>query len=252
MNPIYGPVPSWRLGPSLGVDPISCKEKTCSFCCIYCQLGKTIHKTDKRQIFVNEKIIKEELKRIKNRIKADIVTLSGTGEPTLAKNLGKIIDIIRKEISLPIAILTNSSLIYRKDVQKDLKKLDFVIAKLDCSNAGLLRKINKPYKIKFERIINGVKSFKKQYKGKLALQMMFIDENKDYAKQMSALAKFLKPDEIQINTPLRPCPVKPLKKRELDKIKEIFKGFKVISVYDAVRPNVKIWDKEATLIRRPE
>jgi wyosine [tRNA(Phe)-imidazoG37] synthetase (radical SAM superfamily) len=82
--------------------------------------------------------------------------------------------------------------------------------------------------------------------------MMFIDENKDYAKQMSALAKFLKPDEIQINTPLRPCPVKPLKKRELDKIKEIFKGFKVISVYDAVRPNVKIWDKEATLIRRPE
>jgi len=254
MKPIYGPVPSWRLGRSLGIDPISREEKTCSFDCLYCQLGKTINKTNKRQIFVDEEIIKKELKKIKNiEAKADIITISGTGEPTLAKNLGKIIDIIRKETKLPIAILTNSSLIYRKYVQKDLKKLDVVVAKVDAPNESLFRKINRSCKnITFKKIINGIKSFRKNYKGKLALQMMFINENKKYASQMAELAKKLNPDEIQINTPLRPCPKKPLSKKEIAQIKEKFIGLNVVSVYDTKRPRVKILSMHETLMRRPK
>lgn len=254
MKPIYGPVPSWRLGRSLGIDPISKREKTCSFECIYCQLGKTIHKTNKRQKFIDEKIIKKELKKIKKiKTKADILTISGTGEPTLAKNLGKIIDMIRKKTKLPIAILTNSSLIYRKDVQKDLKKLEIVVVKLDAPNESLFKRINRPHKeITFKKVIDSIKSFRKQFNGKLALQIMFIKENKKYAAQMAELAKKLKADQVQINTPLRPCPIKPLNKKEIAQIKEKFKDLNAFSIYDAKRPKVKIISMHETLMRRPK
>jgi len=251
MKPIYGPVPSWRLGRSLGVDPISRKDNVCTFDCVYCQLGRTISKTNKRNLFVDEKVIESELKKMKI-LRADIVTLSGTGEPTLAKNLGRIIDVIKKHISLPIAVLTNSSLINRKDVQNDLRKTDIVVAKLDAPNEDLFKKINRAYgNITFRKIINGIKSLRKQFNGKLALQMMFIDENKKYASEMAALAKELNVDEVQTNTPLRPCPVKPLSKKEINRIKEKFKGLNVVSVYDAKRPKVKVLSMHNTLIRRP-
>jgi len=253
MKPIYGPVPSWRLGRSLGIDPISREENTCTFDCAYCQLGKTIHKTNKRQIFVDEEIIKKELKKVKNKAKADIITLSGTGEPTLAKNLGKIVDTIKENTNLPIAILTNSSLLYRKDVKKDLKKSDIVIAKLDAPNETLFKEINRPHKtVTFKKIINGIRSFRKQFNGKLSLQMMFTNKNRKYAPQMAKLAKELKADEVQINTPLRPCPVKPLNKKEINKIKEKFKDLNIVSVYDAKKPKVKIISMYETLIRRPK
>jgi len=254
MKLTYGPVPSWRLERSFGVDAISTLENTCSFDCVYCQLGKTRHKTDKRKKFVDEKNIEKELKQIKNLEKiADIITLSGTGEPTLAKNLGKVIDIIRKNTNLPIAILTNSSLIHRKDVQKDLKKVDIVVAKLDAPNEVLFEKINGPYKgITFQKVINGIKSFRKKYNGKLALQMMFIKENKGYAPKMADLARKLKVNEVQINTPLRPCTVKPLNKREINKIMKEFKGLNVVSVYDKKKPIVNIINLKETLKRRPK
>ena len=252
MKPIYGPVPSWRLGRSLGIDPISREDKICSFDCVYCQLGKTINKTNKRQIFVDEKIIKKELKKI-SVLEADIITLSGTGEPTLANNLGRIIDVIKNNTPLPIAILTNSSLIYRKDVQKDLKKVDIVVAKLDATDHKSFKKINKPLEgITYKKIIDGIKSFRNQFKGKLALQMMFIEENKDQAVKMARLAKELNADEVQINTPLRPCNVKPLSKKELDRIKDEFKALNVVSVYDAKKPRVDVININETLIRRPK
>ena len=251
MKPIYGPVPSWRLGRSLGIDSVCAFNKICSFECIYCQLGKTITKTDKKKVFIDEKIVEKELKKVK--AKADIITLSGTGEPTLAKNLGEIIDAIRKNSKLPIAILTNSSLIYRKEVQKDLMKLDVVVAKLDAPNETLFKKINGPCKgITFKKVVDGIKSFRKQFKGKLALQMMFMDENKDYAAEMAKLARELKADEVQINTPLRPCAVAPLDKKEMDKIKKRFKGLNVVSVYDAEKPKVEVISMHETLIRRPK
>ncbi|MBW2984001.1 radical SAM protein [Candidatus Woesearchaeota archaeon] len=251
MKSVYGPVPSWRLGISLGIDGVCRSRKTCSFDCSYCQLGKTLNKTAKRTALVSEKKVKRELKKEIKKAKADVVTISGTGEPTLNKNLGKIIDSIREVTDLPIAILTNSSLIYRKDVQKDLKKLDIVVAKLDAPNEKLFRKINKPAKgITFKKVLKGLKEFRKGFKGKLALQMMFIGKNKNYAAELAKLAREIKPDEVQINTPLRPCAEKPLSRKELKKIKSKFKGLNVVSVYEAKRPKVKILSIHDTMIRR--
>jgi wyosine [tRNA(Phe)-imidazoG37] synthetase (radical SAM superfamily) len=251
---IYGPVPSWRLGRSLGIDPISRREKTCSFDCVYCQLGQTINKIRKREVFVDEKIIEKELKEIQDLDKkADVITLSGTGEPTLAKNLGRIINIIRENADLPIAILTNSSLIQRRDVQNDLKKLDIVVAKLDAVNEALFSKIDRPCKgVTFKHVVDGISSFRTQFSGKLALQIMFIKENMGQARKMARLAKRLEVDEVQLNTPLRQCAVKPLGKKEIELIKVKFKGLNVVSVWEAKKPRVEVIDKNQTLMRRPK
>jgi len=253
MKTVYGPVPSWRLGRSLGIDPICRIKKTCSFDCMYCQLGRTINKTNKRQIFVNEYVIENQLKKVMNKVKIDTVTISGTGEPTLAKNLGKVIDNIKKITNLPTAILTNSSLIYKKDVQNELKKFDIVIAKLDAPDEILFKEINRPFRgISFDKVFNGIKKFRKQFNGKLALQIMFINKNKGYAYELAKLSKELKPDEIQVNTPLRPSLVKPLNKKEIDKIKENFKGLNAISVYEIKKPRVKVINIHELLVRRPK
>ncbi|UCD55601.1 MAG: radical SAM protein [Candidatus Omnitrophota bacterium] len=233
---IYGPVSSWRLGRSLGIDVICRgKDRVCSFDCIYCQAGKTRILSDRRKVFAPTREIIEEIKTLPP-LKFDYITFSGAGEPTLAKNLGEIIKEIRKIRKAKIAVLTNSSIIDRKDVQRDLRLADFVIAKLDAHNHSLFTKINKPVKkIKFDNIVKGLKEFKSRYKGKFALQIMFVKENKRYAREIAHLACGIKPDEIQINTPLRPCEVTPLPKKELDKIEGFFKGITYVSVYKTGR-----------------
>jgi len=230
---IYGPVSSWRLGRSLGIDPVCRgKGKICSFDCIYCQAGKTRTLTDKRKTFVPTRKIIEEIKSLPE-LKLDYITFSGAGESTLAKNLGEIIKEIRKVRKTKIAVITNSSIIYKKDVQKDLLLADFVIAKLDAHNHSLFRKIGNPVKtIKFDKVIRGLREFRSRYKGKFALQIMFVKENKHYAREIAHLARGIKPDEIQINTPLRPCRVRPLPKKELARMERFFKGTtRYVNVY---------------------
>ena len=116
---IYGPVPSWRLGRSLGIDLLSTKGKTCSFDCIYCQLGKTVHSLTERRQFVSLDELAAELEGVKD-IPADYATFSGVGEPTLASNLGEAIELARSVLRLPVAVLTNSSLMTREDVCNEL------------------------------------------------------------------------------------------------------------------------------------
>ena len=133
MKTVYGPVPSWRLGRSFGIDVIA-RGKTCSFDCIYCQLDQTKYKTCKLQEFINVKRLEKDLSKVIEKVEADYITFSGMGEPTLASNLGQAIDLIRGFTDIPIAILTNSSVFYRKEVRKNLYKLDFIVAKLDAPN----------------------------------------------------------------------------------------------------------------------
>jgi len=252
MKTVYGPVPSWRLGRSLGIDLI-CKEKTCSFDCVYCQLGGTINKTTKRGLFVATKRIEEDLEAIIDNVEADVITFSGLGEPTLAKNLGEVVDVIRNLSRLPIAVLTNSSLMHLEEVRKQLAKVDIVVAKLDAPNDKIFRAVNRPAaRIPFDRIISGIKSFRADFSKKLALQMMFVRENKDYAAAMAELAGGLEPDEVQIDTPLRSCASKPLSASELQKIEKNFKKFDTISVYKKRKPEVRILDIPETRKRRPE
>ncbi|GAG26027.1 unnamed protein product, partial [marine sediment metagenome] len=177
---IYGPVPSWRLGSSLGIDPLSEKVKICNFDCIYCQIGKTKIFAKERRVFVPTAKIIKEIKPLP-AIRIDYITFSGSGEPTLAKNLGRMIKAIKKIRKEKIAVLTNSSLMHRKDVQKDLLLADFVVAKLDAHLQDIFVRINQPMKtIGLEKIINGIKKFKGRFRGKLALQIMFVKKNKKY------------------------------------------------------------------------
>jgi len=251
---IYGPVPSWRLGRSLGVDLVSTKGKTCSFDCIYCQLGRTIHPLGERREFVSLGQLAEELESVKD-ISADYVTFSGMAEPTLASNLGQAIQLARAILNLPVAVLTNSSLMSREDVRQELAQADMVVAKLDASNEELFRLINRPFRgFSLNQILEGIKSFRQEYEGKLALQMMFVQANRGCAPEMARLALELSPDEVQINTPLRPCAVDPLIPEEMAPIQHEFSrlGEKVIMVYDAPKPMVTPINLEETLRRRPQ
>ena len=253
MKPVYGPVPSWRLGRSLGIDPV-CEVKICSFDCVYCQLGKTTKKIIQRKVFVNVAEIEEELRKIPDKSKRfDVVTLSGTGEPELAKNLGEIIKVARKVTKLPVAILTNSSLMYDKNVRNDLRNADIVVAKLDASNCKLFKKINNPHPdIDFDSMLEGMINFRHEFDGKYALQMMFIKQNKLYAKQMREIAGEIRPDEVQIDTPFRPCKVPKLNPGELKEVTETFKGMNIVSYYESKKPKIKPMDESETLKRRPE
>jgi wyosine [tRNA(Phe)-imidazoG37] synthetase (radical SAM superfamily) len=253
MSIVYGPVSSWRLGRSLGIDLISTKGKACSFDCVYCQLGKTVYPLDERKQFVNLSKLAVDLERVK-RIPADYATFSGVGEPTLASNLGEAIELVKSVLRLPVAVLTNSSLITREDVRHEISLADVVVAKLDAPNEKLFYQINRPIvKYTFDEIIQGIKLFRVEYHKKLAIQMMFIKENQSYASEMARIAKQLSPDEVQINTPLRPCAVQPLTPEDISAIQWEFSGVKrLVTVYEASRPKIVPLNLKETLRRRPE
>lgn len=252
---IYGPVASWRLGVSLGVDLVSQKNKACSFDCVYCQLGKTEIFTGKRKVFVPVKEIIKEINSL-SCLKLDYITFSGAGEPALAKNLGQAIRAVKKIKKAKIAVITNASLLAYKGVRRDLAAADFVLVKLDAPSEAVLRRINRPLaEIKFAALLKGIKNFRAGFKGKLALQIMFVKENKGCFRELAVLVKRLHPDEVQLNTPLRPSASRPLSKKELKKIKDYFLSecgdkIKITGAYDVVRKNVTPLNKCDTSRRR--
>ncbi|HOV89109.1 MAG TPA: radical SAM protein [Syntrophorhabdaceae bacterium] len=248
---IYGPVPSWRVGSSLGIDLLSQADKICSFDCIYCQLGKTDIHTKERKIFIPEEYVIKEIEMLPNDIDIDYITLSGRGEPTLAMNLGEVIKAIKKIRSEKVAVITNSTLIDDSHVQEELSYADFIIAKIDAGSEDLFHRINKPVKgIDFAHIVDGLKEFKKGFLGKLAIQIMFIKENVPYVDDLADMARAIDPHEIQINTPLRPCGVKPLDPDEISSLKEHFKGLNTITVYESEKKQIKPISHKDTLKRR--
>lgn len=252
MSVIYGPVPSWRLGRSLGVDPVSSRGKTCSFDCIYCQLGRTKHPLTKRQNFIRAEQLVEELKGAEG-LPLDYITFSGVAEPTLAANLAPLVRAVREQSAYPIAILTNSSLMVREDVRQDLALFDLVAAKVDAPNEALFQAINRPFvPYSLEEIVEGIRLFREEFMGRLALQMMFVKANKGYASEMAEIARKIRPDEVQLNTPLRPSPIRPLNPEEMKVIEEAFEGLKVLNVYRAQSPEVIPLEESETRRRRPK
>jgi wyosine [tRNA(Phe)-imidazoG37] synthetase (radical SAM superfamily) len=250
---LYGPVPSWRLGRSLGVDLLPADVKTCSFDCIYCQLGRTGRRLAVRAEFVAPSALARELEAARD-VAADYVTFSGMGEPTLASNLGEALRLARDALGLPTAVLTNSSLMAREDVRRDLAYADVVVAKLDAPDERLFQRINRPLvRLSLAEVVEAIGLFRAAYRGKLALQIMFIEANRRAARKLAAIASRLSPDEVQINTPLRPCPIAPLSAGEIAAIREEFRMLpNVVTVHDAVRPEVSPLDLAATRRRRPE
>ena len=253
MKMVYGPVSSWRLGRSLGVDLICSKKRICSYDCIYCQLGKPFEKRIHREKFISIKKFRSELLSALQKTSPDVITFSGTGEPTLAENIDHAVEIIRDISKTPIAILTNSSLMNREEVRNSLSKLDIVVAKIDTHNEDTFQRINKPANnINLKETIEGIKKFKQIFSGKLSIQIMFILENYRYAGHIARIIKELNPDEIQLNTPLRPCPVQPLIEKQISHIEEIFRdnGLSTISIYKSEKPKTSPLDKMELIKRR--
>lgn len=253
MKTTYGPVSSWRLGKSLGIDLICSEKKICSFDCIYCQLGRGLYKTTRRVNFISLSDMEKDLIESLEVADPDVITFSGTGEPTLAKNMDLAIGIIKEITDIPLAILTNSTLMKNKDIQKSLLKLDIVVAKLDASNEKLFQEINRPaHGINLKGTVNGIKDFKKKYSGKLDIQIMFIENNMNFKEEIADIVAEIEPHKIQINTPLRPCAVKPLAKEQLVEIEIIFKekGLRTTSVYTSIKPKTSPIDKIEIFKRR--
>ncbi len=207
---IYGPVHSWRFGESLGIDPIF-QTSICSFNCIYCQLGEIQKVTAEKKIYVTTNQFQHDLAEFKtnNQKKIDVITFSGSGEPTLATNLGEMVDILKKNFpTTPVQVLTNSTLLQDKDIQQNLMKMDRVIAKLDASDNETLRLINRPAPgITVESIFQGIMDFKKIYSGELDIQIMFMHINHHKLDKLCEMLKAIQPHTVQLNTPKRPYPL---------------------------------------------
>jgi len=245
---LYGPVYSWRLGRSLGVDPLSATEKICNMNCVYCQLGKTAHMTGERRAYVPAQDIVEEISRIPLQF-VDYITFSGRGEPTLAKNLGAMIRGVKAIRHEKVAVITNSSLMPLPEVRADLMLADFVLAKLDAGSQASFDRVDKSQRLDFAQMVQGVMDFRRAFKGKLALQVMLIDQNIDSVDQIARLARSLGPDEVQLNTPLRPGGAQPLERSRVEWARRFFEDMPVVTVYDAPPREYTPMDGPATASR---
>ncbi len=228
MNYIFGPVPSRRLGFSLGVDPIP--SKTCSLDCIYCQLGKTTCKTVERKEYVaSHKILGELKKVLASSRRIDYITLSGSGEPTLNLGIGEIIRKIKEMTDIPVAVLTNGTLLTDGVLREELKSSDLVIPSLDGGTQKTFNKINRPHpSLKVDRIIEGMMDFRKMYERKIWLEIMLLQGVNDNEEELGSLRSAIRkinPDRIQLNTPVRPPQdewVKVVSSSRLSEIREFF------------------------------
>jgi wyosine [tRNA(Phe)-imidazoG37] synthetase (radical SAM superfamily) len=209
---VYGPVDSWRYGRSLGIDPIG-MISSCSFNCVYCQLGEIEKLSSDRSLFVSTAEIITDL-QVFTPWNVDLITLSGSGEPTLALNLGEIISQIKQLTKKPVLVLTNGSLLNQITVRKELALADLVSVKLDGISPEKLQRINRPVAdLNWSNIWEGIKQFRFEYQGFFSIQTMVLSVwDQATLEQYFELIKILKPDEIQLNTPGRPKPLK----RQLD------------------------------------
>lgn len=204
--------------------------KTCTLDCIYCQVGRTSYKTVERKEYIApEKVLAEFREVLKSGKKIDYITLSGNGEPTLNLKIGEIIKSIKNISPLPVAVITNGTLLSRDDVRKDLLSADLVMPSLDVAIQETFEKIDRPHpSLKIDKIIEGLVEFRKIYKGKFWLEIMLVKGINDTQIELNALKKAIEkinPDKIQLNTPVRPTYEKDVEVLSADKLKEIKEFF---------------------------
>lgn len=227
---VFGPVPSRRLGFSLGVDIVS--PKHCCFDCIYCQIGRTTNNEIVRKSFFDPfEIVEEIAEQISKTDQIDYITFSGSGEPTLNSDLGTIINEVKKITKIPVAVITNGALLYQEEVRRDLMSADVVLPSLDAVSEDIFRYVNRPHSfLEIDSIIRGLKLFRSEYGGKIWLEIMLIKDVNDDEEELQKFKEVIsdiKVDKIQINTVTRPpteeSPGK-LTKMELERICKFFEG----------------------------
>jgi len=207
---VFGPVPSRRLGQSLGINNIP--PKICTYSCIYCQLGRTNNQKVQREYFYKPKeikqVVKDKIKEARGRGEAiDYLTFVPDGEPTLDINLGKEIEIL-KTLDIKIAVITNSSLLWKKDVQDDLSKADCVSLKIDTVNENNWKKINRPHQsLNIGKVLSGLTEFSQDFRGELITETMLIKNINDDTKELEMISDFIEgltPKKSYISIPTRP------------------------------------------------
>jgi wyosine [tRNA(Phe)-imidazoG37] synthetase (radical SAM superfamily) len=204
---VFGPVPSRRLGRSLGVDLVP--FKTCTYDCIYCQLGRTTVKTRKRISYVPDAVLIEEVRRkLSEKQKIDYITLSGSGEPTLHSHLSPLIRGIKDITDIPVAVLTNGSLLWDEDVRAGIHKADLVIPSLDAGDSACFMRVNRPVTdIDFETMIDGLRRFRRTFRGAFWLEVFLLNRitaTEEHVRKMAEHVRSIGPDKVQLNTVVRP------------------------------------------------
>jgi len=201
---IFGPVPSRRLGRSLGVDLVP--FKTCTYDCIYCQLGRTTRKTTDRKEWIPLKDILRQL-RDKLPTKPDYITLSGSGEPTLYSRIGELIAEIKTLTEVPVAVLTNGSLFRDPEVRSALLEADLVAPSLDAGSETLFRYVNRPHEdISFDKLVEGLLRFRYEYSGRYWLEVFLLGATTpmNEINKLVEITRRINPDRVQLNTVTRP------------------------------------------------
>ncbi len=231
MKHIFGPIKSRRLGSSLGINLTP--YKTCTFDCVYCQLGKTTVKTKEKKEYIPAADILEELKNwfANNSSEAKnlgYITFSGSGEPTLNVKIGQLIAEIKKITAVPVAVLTNASLLYDASVRRQVLTADLIMPSLNAVVPEVFQKLNRPHEeLNLEEIIQGLRDLRKEFRGKIWLEVMLasgINDDIRYIKKLKEVIEEINPDKIQLNSPVRTITepdITAVDRKKLEKIKEI-------------------------------
>ncbi|MBN2372488.1 radical SAM protein [bacterium] len=224
-NSIFGPVPSRRLGRSLGVDLVP--YKTCTFDCVYCELGPTTCHTLKRQPYKPIDSVCDELVKRLDQLNGDVdyITLAGSGEPTLNSDLGRLIERIKRISNTPLAILTNGSLLFDPSVRSELRALDLIVPSLDAVSRETFLKVNRPVAgIEIEDIIEGLIKLREEFSGAIWLEVLVCMGINDSESELTLIKNAvyeIKPDKVQVNTVFRPPSIEGTKPVSEKRLKEI-------------------------------
>ncbi len=258
---VFGPVASRRLGRSLGIDAIPLK--TCSLDCVYCEVGPTTCRTLERKVWVPEHEILAEAEQAAAESKPDVITFSGSGEPTLHSGIGRMIAAIKGFFRGPVAVITNGTMLHVPELRKDLLAADMVMPSLDAADQKTFEAINKPHPgLPLDLYVRGLREFRREYKGMYRLEVFLVSGVNDTEEQVMRIAEIadgIRPDVVELNTTVRvsrsgPAPAVPRDRLEgvlplFESRAEIIASFK--SPVAAQGPGPKREEVEALLRRRP-
>jgi wyosine [tRNA(Phe)-imidazoG37] synthetase (radical SAM superfamily) len=207
MKYVYGPVPSRRLGRSLGIDLIP--YKTCTYDCIYCQLGRTTRKTVTRERFVpTETILAEVRRKLDTGDRPDYVGLAGSGEPTLHAGIGDLIQGLKAMTDVPVAVFTNGSLLWMDEVRQVLMGADLVLPSLDVGDERLFQDVNRPHpSLSFERMVAGIAAFTREFPGQVWMEVLLVGGINGMETEVKKIAEHVRtnrPARVQLNSVNRP------------------------------------------------
>jgi wyosine [tRNA(Phe)-imidazoG37] synthetase (radical SAM superfamily) len=227
---VYGPVPSRRLGRSLGIDLVP--YKICTYDCVYCQLGRTTNRTVERKEYVAiDETMAELEQRLADKDAPDYITLSGSGEPTLNSGVGGLIRHIKELTDIPAAVLTNGSLLWMRDVQDELMAADLVIPSLDAGDEDLFHYVNRPHSsISFDQMTDGIAEFTRRFKGQVWLEVLLLGGVTGIpaeVEKIAAAARRIGPTRVQLSTVFRPPAEEfafPVDQDQLERLQRFFSG----------------------------